>query len=154
MFVKIIFTFLLLILVSCTSAKKSNSAVSQEKNDTLPAVEKYKTLAVEKYKDQIDYVFNQSKTHVLCARTSKPTPKMPENNVSFFVFDLNHENIIFEESIVDGSVTWINNRQLEIIQKTGIISGENPDRRHGYIFDVESKTKTDLLNKSTENLKQ
>ena len=142
----------LTILVSCTSAKKT-SVASQENQHGSPAVEKYKTLAMEKYNDRIDYISNESKTYVLCSKTNKSTPKIPQNSLFFFVYDLKNDRVVIEESVVDGSVTWISDHQIEIIQKTGIVTKDNPDHRQGYIFDLNTGEKS-TLSKKALNLKQ
>ena len=148
MFVKTFLTCVF-VLASCTSPQRGGSVSSQEKND-LNYAAKYETIAIERYKERIEYIFNESKTHVLCMKTSKPTTKMPKSTVSFFVFDLNSEKIVFEDAIADGSLRWINDRQLEIVQKTGTVSKKDPDRRQGYLFDLDTGKKLELSKNNVE----
>jgi hypothetical protein len=142
MIVKTFLTFLSL-LVSCTSSPRGGGASIQEKKEPV-VMTKYEMIAVEKFKDHIDYVFNETKTHVLCMKTNKATPKMPESTVTFFIFELKNEKIVLEESIVDGAVRWVNDRQMEIIQRTGTVSKNDPDRTKSYLFDLDSGKKTEL----------
>ena len=148
MFVKTFLTFFF-VLTSCISSQPGAGVSSQEKKE--PAVmTKYEMIAVEKFTDHIDYVFNETKTHVLCMKTNKATPKMPESTVTFFVYELQNEKIVFEESVADGSVHWITDRRLEIVQKTGTVSKNDPGRRLVYLFDVDAGKKIEVPKNSIE----
>ncbi|MBL7959684.1 hypothetical protein JNL27_05525 [bacterium] len=140
MFTKTIVMFLA-ILVSCTSAQKSNSSAFQEKQDLSPAVEKYKTLAMEKYKEGIDYVFNESGSFVMCVHAAKPSAEHPQKTISFFVYDLKNEKILYEESVGDGSVKWKNDVQIEITSKIGIITPSHQSNIIHYVYDVSTQKK-------------
>lgn len=145
MFVKTFLAFLLIGL-SCTSAHKKGEAASQDQPGSSPNTAKYRKIAEEKYKDHIDYIFNESKTHVLCVRINKSTPKIPESAFSFFVYDLKNDRIIFEDSIADGSVHWTSDHLLEVEQKSGTVSKENPIRSKRYGYDVVTQKKIEISN--------
>lgn len=130
----------LTILVSCTSAKKT-SVASQENQHGSPAVEKYKTLAMEKYKEGIDYVFNESGSFVMCVHAAKPSAEHPQKTISFFVYDLKNEKILYEESVGDGSVKWKNDVQIEITSKIGIITPSHQSNIIHYVYDVSTQKK-------------
>ncbi len=140
-------TFLTCVIVfaSCTSSPRGGSASSQDMKDSA-SVAKYETIAIERYKDRIEYVFNESKVFVLCIHSNKPTAKMPESIVSFFVYDLKMNRVILEESIRDGSVRWIDEQRIEIVQKTGTVSKEDQSRVQRYVYDVMTQKKTEIPN--------
>lgn len=124
--------------LSCATAQKAEQERPQ-------AQESYKTLATEKYKDDIHYLFNGSGTHVLCIRQPKPTPELPQQRADFFIYDLSTNEIILEDEISNGSVTWRNEHQLQVTLTPGTIKSEDEQgKAAGYVFDLRSKKKTDL----------
>jgi hypothetical protein len=126
---------LILFLTACHTAKTDaqKSTVSQE----------YKSIAVEKYGNNIEYVLNNSKTHVICLKQNKPTPQFPQNQISFFVYDLAKEEIILEESLIDGEVSWKNDREIQVKMTPGMLTTDEEYNKQltGYIFDVKERKK-------------
>lgn len=114
------------------SSSKKTSAASA-------AAGQYKIAATEKYGEGVEYYFNESKTHVLCLKQAKVklSPAMPQNPLRFFVYDLNAEKIIYEDSLEDGSVRWINDSQLQISLIPGIVSGDEDPEDFTYLYDVK-----------------
>lgn len=103
----------------------------------------YKSVAVEKYHDNIEYLFNTSKTFVICLKSNKPTPQIPQNQVRFFVYDLATEEIILEESLVGGEVSWKNDHEVRVKTTPGILTTDEEYNQQltGYIFDVQERKK-------------
>ena len=131
-----------LIFVSCASTKESSAEVS--------ALDRCKKIAVEKYGRDLEYAFNDSKTHILCKKESKPTTQNPQHRVEFFVYDTTRNKLLFEDSLPDGKVSWINDHQLQITIIPGIVRGDESNPvPPGYIYDVINLTK--LPNKRPEN---
>ncbi len=124
-----------LTLAYCALAKKeSNSGES---------VENYKKLAVDKYKDNITYQINLTHLYVLCHKQSRSTSRNPFPQVQFFVYDLKNEKVLFEDSLVNGSVKWLNDYQIQVSTIPGIVTGEEEADKKlmGYIYDVKLQRK-------------
>lgn len=116
-------------MLSCTASKE--------------AQEKYKILAADKYRENVDYVFNESKSFVLCQNLSKSTILKPENAIRFFVYDMKNDAVVIEESYANGSVRWINDHAIEVTYHLGVAS-KDPSLPHSgkYIFDIITKQRS------------
>ncbi|MBL7995664.1 hypothetical protein JNM05_09860 [bacterium] len=132
---KIPFLITSFLVFSCASSKE--------------AQEKYKSLAIEKYKGNVDYVYNESKSFVLCINAPKPTALKPLHTVRFFVYDTKNETMVTEETVPDGSVQWINDHAIKVSYSLGVDSKDPAVPHSGsYIFDVMTKEK---ISQKTEN---
>ena len=122
-------------LASCASAKKDSNSVD--------SVEKYRKLAVDKYKDNITYRVNLTHSYVLCYKQSRPTSQNPFPPVQFFVYDLKNEKVLFEDSLANASIKWLNDYQIQVSTIPGIVTGdEEADKKlMGYIYDVKLQRK-------------
>lgn len=119
---------------TCHSTKgNNNSAKSLD----------YKSIAIKKYQKNIEYFFNSSDTYVICLTKDKSTPQMPENQISFFVYDLANEEIILEDSLIDGEVSWKSDHEIQVKMISGILTTDEEYNKQltGYIFDVKEKKK-------------
>jgi hypothetical protein len=98
----------------------------------------YRSVAIKKYGHNIKYILNPSNTYVICLKRNKPTPQMPENLISFFVYDLANEEIILEEPAINGEVAWKTNHEVQVRIIPGILTtDENYNKKlSGYTFDV------------------
>ena len=101
----------------------------------------FKSIAAEKYGKSVDYLFNDSKTYVVCLKRIKPTPQIPQNQIRFFIYDSEADKIIFEESSIDAEVEWQNDHQLRVKITPGIISGDETEEDFIYTYDVELRKK-------------
>jgi hypothetical protein len=120
-------------LTACNSANTDIQKSGDPKN--------YETIAAEKYGDNIEYIFNSPKTHVICLKRNKPSPQIPQNQISFFIYDLKNGEIIFEESSIDAEVRWKSEDQVEVRITPGIVSGEETAEDFIYVYDVISRKK-------------
>jgi hypothetical protein len=130
--------FLLLLLASCGSSRKD---LKEPESGTA----RYQAEAVQKYGQGVEFVFNDGKTAVLCLKMSKPSAKNPQQQVSFFVFDLSIDSTIFEDNLANGSVSWKDNITVLVSTVPGIVKSDETSagRKSGYIFDLRSrKTKS------------
>lgn len=96
----------------------------------------YKSIAIQKYGHNIEYILNSLKTHVICLKRNKPTPQIPQHQISFFIYDLEDKQIIFEESSIDAEVKWKNDHQVQVKITPGIVSGDETPEDFTYIYDV------------------
>ena len=129
---------LFLFLVSCGSSSK-------DLKEPESGVARYRALAVQKYGQEAEFWFNDEKTAVLCLKKSKPSPKNPQQPISFFVFDLSADSTIFEGEIANGSVGWKDNLTVLVRTVPGMVKSDETSaaRKSGYIFDIRSrKTKS------------
>jgi len=119
--------------VSCHSTKTDAQKFFNARN--------YGSLAVEKYGNDFEYFFNSPKTYVICLKRNKPTPQIPQYQISFFIYDLKKNEIIFEESSIDAEVEWRNDHQVQVKITPGIISGDETTDDFTYVYDVTSRKK-------------
>ena len=125
----------LLLLPACASSSRPPASAR--------AAENYKNLALAKYGEGVEFIFNESETHVLCLKQNKVklSPALPQDPLRFFVYDLQNEKIVYEDSIEDGSVNWISNSELQISIIPGIVSGDENPEDFTYIYDVKELRK-------------
>jgi hypothetical protein len=128
-----------LLLVSCGSSR-----LDLKESESQPA--RYQAMAFQKYGRGTEFVFNESKTVVLCLTRSKPSAIHPQQQVSFFVFDLSSDTTIFEDEIVNGSVDWKDSFTLLVSTIPGMVKSEESSagQMSGYIFDLRSRKKRSL----------
>lgn len=115
------------LMFSCTASKE--------------AQEKYKTLAVEKYKGNANFIFNESKSFVLCQSVPKSINLV--NSIRFFVYDIKNDAVVIDETYADGAVRWINDHAIEVTYHLGVAS-KDPSVPHSgkYIFDIITKQRS------------
>ena len=125
----------LLFFITCHTTKTEN----KKSTGTLD----YKSIALKKYQKNIEYLFNSSDTYVICLTKNKPTPQMPQNQISFFVYDLANKEIILEDSLIDGEVSWKSDHDIQVKMTPGILTTDEEYNKQltGYIFDVKEKKK-------------
>ena len=134
---------LLLLFVSCGSSRK-------DLKEPESGFARYQAEAVQKYGQGAEFVFNDNKTAVLCVKKSKPSSQYPQQQVSFFVFDLSIDSTIFEDNISNGSVSWKDGFTILVSTVPGMVKSDEPSagRKYGYIFDLRSR-KTKSLDASS-----
>ena len=122
-----------LFFIACSTSKMDSQRSSNSQT--------YKSIAAGKYGKGIEYLFNEPKTYVVCLKRVKPTAQAPQNQTSFFIYDLEKEEIIFEESSIDAEVKWKSDTQVEVKITPGIISGDETEDDFIYLYDVRSRKK-------------
>lgn len=128
-------------LTACASSALQKT--SQNDND-------YRALATSKFQGQFDVSFNNDSTYVICSHSAKPTALNPKKNISFFIYSLSEKKPVYEESIADGSVRWVNNYEVEILSKTGHMSSENESGILRFVFNVSNRTKKHMNESSRD----
>lgn len=136
-FLRIFLTGMLMTQIFCSGTKTDSQPVSEK--------EKYRRVAKTKFGDRVEYLFNQSKNFVICFKKEKPTPQIPQNRLSFFVYNLETDEIIFEDTLTDGEVSWKSNTQFRVRTTPGMLTvdPEYNQKLTGYVFDVTLKRKID-----------
>ncbi len=104
------------------------------------------TLAAAKFGRGAEILPNSTGTAMLCLKRSKPTQLNPQQQVSFFVYDVASGSILFEDEIPNGSVGWGDDVSVVVTVVPGIVkSDENTtDEHHGYIYDLRLRKTREL----------
>ncbi len=141
-FLQLIFIGSLILQVSCSS-----NNIQKEKAEKKFKFEKF---AEDKYKTGYKFLFNDDSLYVLCVKQFNPTPLLPQHKIDFFIFDRNKNKILYEDSIPNGEVKWINNFQVKIVRLPGNIRGDDPEKSNQtLLYDVRLQ-KLLPFNKSIE----
>jgi cell shape-determining protein MreC len=125
---------LLVVDISCGTSSKISVGLDDGTSNGDSLNEIYIEIAQEKYGKRVSYKMNTNKTHVLCSTN------ITEANftlVSFFIYDLTNEEVIYEPSKQFRKVTWISNKEIRADVMTGTPTG---DGTNDYIiYNVEEK---------------
>jgi hypothetical protein len=127
----------LLALVSCSTQETMKQARDERS---------YRLLAESKYGTGFEELLNPSGTAVVCLKASKPTQLQPQQQIAFFVYDLQTKSLLFEDSIPNGSVRWKDSVSVMVNLVPGTVRDEEqpPFVRLGYIFDLRTRKTRDL----------
>jgi len=130
-------TFILSLLVSCSSKELKKSEF---------AAERYKALSVQKYGEGAEWIPNSTNSAILCVKGSKLTAQVPQRRVAFFVYEIAADSVLFEDAIVNGSVGWKDDQSVIVEIVPGIEKKDDasPPSRSGYIFDLRTGKARDL----------
>lgn len=98
----------------------------------------YVRIATEKYQTNIEYILNSNKSYVLCIKQDKPTSKVLYPPLAFFVYDLQRNKIVYEESEIIATIRWLNNTQIKVSLIPGVVSGleESDMKALGFVYDL------------------
>jgi hypothetical protein len=136
----ILISALLTLSFECSSSEETleKTETSEIKKEKSVEIEKYKELAKDKFGDNFSIQMNSDKTYVLCSNVPKSVKDNRPTAVSYFVYDLKNKKIVFEESIPDGNVSWLNEHQIIVTIIPGIVKGDDKEggSKPGYIYDV------------------
>ena len=132
-----LFLVSIVILVSCSARE-----VEREELTSVG----YSSIATEKYGQGVEFIQNLSGTAMLCVKNSKPTQLNPQHQIAFFVYDVKAKNVLFEDSIPNGSVIWKDDFSIAVTVVPGTIRDDDktPAPRPGYIYDLRTRKTRDL----------
>ena len=108
---------LLLIFWSCSGSRYTTSS-------NIKANSGYKKFSEEKIKSGYSIIYNSDSSFVLFQKPLNTEIRHTQNSISFFIYDLNKDKIIYEESIQDGNIEWQNDHLVKIVNRHGIVSLE------------------------------
>ena len=127
-------------LFSCGTPEKSTNQ-NDVTREQVKLLKKYEEIARDKFSnDDLIYIPNLNNTLMLCLSHIKPTSENPFPSFNFFVYDLEKEEIIYEDSQENGNINCKNNEKLIIHIFPGQIRSEN-DKPIIYIYDIKKKKK-------------
>ena len=135
MFGKPILLLFWMLVAACSS--------SRTQNETKQGLEKYQSVAMEKFSKDIKYVFNNTRTHVLCIKETRPEHPPKIHILNFLLIETSTGLIILEETTTNAQAEWISESEVRVTFITGMPK-ENSHSAVGYIYNVISKVKTDL----------
>jgi hypothetical protein len=113
----------------------------QNKKKSSAKEEKYRSIAIEKYHSNVQYLFNESRSHVICLKFSKPTPNKPHPELSFFIYEVSADKILHEDSSMNAEVNWLTNSHVQVEFIPEIISEDENLPKTGYVYDVDKQEK-------------
>jgi len=123
-FLVTIFIVLLLILTAC--AKKIQ-------------------LGEQLFKKDFSLDYNKDKTVVCLSKAIKRRPNDAFSTLSFVLYRLETEEILFEEIIPKATGKWINKEEFQITIILGIVPDiRQASHKSGFIYNVNNKTKRKL----------
>lgn len=133
-----IISFCFLFLSNCAS----NSNSRQDKVG-IKVIGKYKSIAIEKLSTPTEYIFNSTKTIVICTDRSKNVASDPTQVLHFFVYDIEKDSVIYEDSVLGGKINWFSNSIIEIGRTPGIVSGKEGEEKssNAYYYDIKLQKK-------------
>ncbi|MBN1425451.1 hypothetical protein JXA88_12935 [Candidatus Fermentibacteria bacterium] len=108
---------------------------------------RYESLAEARYRGPAKYLWNAPHTHVLCLeqhRSRSPAgPGMALPALRFFIYDLQADEIIFEDALDNARVAWESDTSIKVVITPGTVPEIEP-REFGYRVDVVSGLREDL----------
>ena len=123
---------LLIILVSCVNGKKQATHYD------------YKAISEEKLQAPVEYTFSADSTYILAISEKKGTPQHPQNNIKYVVHNLETNEVVLEEALDNGSVSFYSGHELKIVLIPGIMRADQTIDDHTYIYDLRTKEKRPL----------
>ena len=133
---KILFP-LCILLISCGCMP--NKKLSQK--ETSSPKKTYQQIAQKKFGEKVEFKLNPNKSYALCKKVIPKPVLNPNQLIEFFVYDIQQEEIIYENKIANAKISWHNNTQLLIIKQKGYITNPNDTGKWSYIFDIKSRKK-------------
>jgi len=116
-----------------------NKKLSQK--ETSSPKKTYQQIAQKKFGEKGEYKLNPNKSYALCKKVIPKPVLNPNQLIEFFVYDIQQEEIIYENKIANAKISWHNNTQLLIIKQKGYITNPNDTGKWSYIFDIKSRKK-------------
>ena len=120
-----------------------NCKTAQNQSGSKTSVE---NVAKEEFGTQINFTtnYNTDSTLVLCKTIFKPTPKDPHQSVKFFIYDTSKNDIIYDDFIKHGKISWYGDHHLKISYIPEIVQTNYNTKDYIYIVDVLTGKKNNL----------
>ena len=135
--ISVLFAMLLSFSFACKTGHKSSKG---EKSEISP----FHLLAKKELGDKFTVEFNETGKFALCKSEFLPDPSVSHYTVKYFVYDIDREEIIFQEVIPRGEVEWYNGLKIKVSSVPGIIMPDAEVISNTYIYDIVSGKKTTL----------
>ena len=120
------YLILLLFLITCQPTKK---------NLNPPHDVNHEMLIEEKLGGKPEYLANANRVYLLCRKIDKARP----GKVSFLVYHLPDQKIIYQEQLENGQVEWESDTVIKITKALGNRTEDYPEGYRIYYYDVIKK---------------
>jgi hypothetical protein len=108
-----------------------------QKSETFEMPE-FKIIAKEKYGASVQYLFNESQTHVICYKQSKDKIRNQFNMLQYFVYDIKKCSILLEADLSAGKIRWLDDKNIEIQIIPGIVQAKDPEPKQTKIININN----------------
>lgn len=136
----------LLILFIILTGKTSMAQDTSGKDPFLKAVK-------EELGQKFIIEYNPSQTLVLCKRNPDELRSIDNSGFKYLIYDLHKGEILFKESLPAGDAAWINNYQIEVCVRPGIVTEDSIEKPNCYILDLKAGKKLPVSTKSRSHNK-
>lgn len=129
---KICITICLLIFFSCSS-----ETISKKNMNQLGALIKSKNW------ENVSQIPNNDSSYILIVNQKKATNLIPSPELSYFIYDISKDEIVYEEEMIKGKIKWFDNENLRISLSPGIIKDNEKENVElfGYTINIKTKIK-------------
>lgn len=133
----------LISLIFCTQAITAFMGDSQKLRD----------IAAQKLGDTYNLIFNSDSTLLIAYHnilTTKEKSKkenragFPLPPLKFFIYNIKNSQVIFEDNLSNGEVSWLTRTQVKIQTIPGTVKVNDDKKSTGYIYDVILQRKINL----------
>ncbi|MDH3252414.1 MAG: hypothetical protein OEM41_06445 [Ignavibacteria bacterium] len=114
-------------------------ACQQGRDATDPGKASYVSIANDRYGKNVEYIPNVDSSFILCVNRQESAGQ-PVVTLRFFVYDAVGHKVLFEDSLEQAAVFWMNSSQLRVVSTPEVSSGDEAPGG-GYIYDARAREK-------------
>ena len=135
------------LLTACfSSAEQATSKTGEGQMTEQGDIPAYRQLAEKRLQGQIEYLWNDSRSHVLCVSRDKTVSREAamHSPTPFLIFDARESNVIFEDRPIKATIKWASDKIVHVSLSPGMVRGdeENNPGEYGYYFDIRTRQKS------------
>lgn len=143
----LLMTSLAFFLSAClSSAEQAASKTGEGQMTEQDGVPAYRQLAENRLKGQIEYLWNNSRSHVLCVSHDKTLSRdaAMHRPTAFLILAAGESEVVFEDRPVNATIKWASDYVVHVALSPGIVRGdeENNPGEYGYYYDIRSRQKS------------
>lgn len=142
-------TFIISFLgISCKTNKIETSEKTDDNQSSIISE------AIKNYFDNEDSLYikpNKEGQLFLYISEKRETSVNPVNNISFFVYDKETNQIIYKNDFSNAEIEWYNSNQLLLTRFFGIINSKDGSNIKKYIIDLSTKELQEIQNKNNKS---
>ena len=137
-------SFLLLALVFLGACASTDETASTPPEDVSPSaenvavpLERIERRAAERYGEEaaVTYIPNAAETHVLVLHRRPATASHPIPETSYFVYDVQRDEVVIAEQALPGTVRWVDDQYLHVQFTPGTVQAQG-ETANSYRVDV------------------
>jgi hypothetical protein len=115
-------------------------ACQQGRDAMDPGKASYTSIAMDRYGNNVEFMPNMDSSFVLCVNRMESAGQ-PIVTVRFFVYDIAQHRVLYEDSLEQAEVFWMNPSQVRVVSTPEVTSGDEAPGA-GYIYDVRSRERS------------